>query len=41
MYAPTIRTDKSAFDRIRDAILNRDGPSDEMNREGPGAPTSA
>lgn len=38
MSIPAIRTDRSAFDRIRDAILNR-GDGDEENRRRPGTPT--
>lgn len=40
MHTTIVHTDKSAFDRIRDAILNRDGPDDEEKPTGPGAPTS-
>jgi hypothetical protein len=38
MHVPVVRTDRSAFDRIRDAILNREDPKDETPT-GPGAPT--
>jgi hypothetical protein len=38
MYVPIVQTDRSAFDRIRDAILNREDPDDEKPT-GPGAPT--
>lgn len=38
MYVPVVRTDRSAFDRIRDAILNREDPNDE-HPMGPGVPT--
>ncbi|RMB13181.1 hypothetical protein [Haloplanus aerogenes] len=38
MHVPVVRTDRSAFDRIRDAILNREDPKDE-NPTGPGVPT--
>jgi hypothetical protein len=39
MYVPVVRTDRSAFDRIRDAILNREDPTDEEKPTGPGVPT--
>jgi len=38
MYPPVVRTDRSAFERIRDAILNREDPKDETPT-GPDAPT--
>jgi hypothetical protein len=37
MHHPTVRADKSAFERIRDAILNRGDP-DDGNTTGPGTP---
>lgn len=37
--SPTVRTDRSAFDRVRDAILNRDNPEDDENPTVPGVPT--
>jgi hypothetical protein len=37
MYSPIVRTDRSAFERIRDAILNRGDPDDETP-SGPGTP---
>lgn len=40
MYTPVGRTDKSVFDRIREAILNRGDPDDEEKPTGPGAPES-
>jgi hypothetical protein len=39
MSTPRVRTDESAFDRIRDAILNRDDPDEGDTPTGPGAPT--
>lgn len=39
MHLPTLRTDRSAFDRIRDAILNREDPNDGEKPTGPGVPT--
>jgi hypothetical protein len=39
MYVPVVRTDRSAFDRIRDAILNREDPNNDENPMGPGVPT--
>jgi hypothetical protein len=35
------RTDESAFDRIRDAILNRGDPDDGRDPVAPGGPTPA
>lgn len=40
MVHPTVRTDKSAFERVRDAILNRGDADDKEKPTGPGAPTS-
>ncbi len=40
MDTPVVRTDKLAFERVRDAILNRDEPDDEEKPAGPGVPTS-
>ncbi|WP_256474647.1 hypothetical protein [Haloplanus halophilus] len=39
MITPTVRTDRSAFERIRDAILNREDPNDDGKPTGPGVPT--
>ncbi|WP_280842105.1 hypothetical protein [Natronococcus sp. JC468] len=39
MYTPVVRTDRSAFDRVRDAILHRDDRNDNEKPTGPGAPT--
>jgi hypothetical protein len=39
MHGPSARTDRSAFDRIRDAILNRKDP-DDGTPTGPGVPSS-
>lgn len=39
MSSPIVRTDKSAFDRIRDAIFNRGDPDDNENPTEPGTPT--
>jgi hypothetical protein len=39
MYTPVVRTDRSAFDRIRDAILNRGDPDDKEESTGPVTPT--
>ncbi|MDX5989195.1 MULTISPECIES: hypothetical protein [Haloferax] len=39
MSTPIVRTDKSVFDRIRDAILNRGDPDHKEKPTGPGAPT--
>ncbi|WP_268899407.1 hypothetical protein [Haloarcula nitratireducens] len=33
------QTDRSAFERVRDAILNRDDPERDDNPTDPGAPT--
>lgn len=39
MSSPTVRADKSAFERVREAILNRDDPDDTDTPTGPDAPT--
>lgn len=39
MYVPVVHTDRSAFDRIRDAILNREDPREDEKPTGPGVPT--
>lgn len=39
MPSSVVRTDESAFDRIRDAILNRDDWNDDGEPLGPGIPT--
>ncbi len=39
MHSPITRTDKSAFDRVRDAILNRGDKEDDETPMGPGTPT--
>jgi hypothetical protein len=36
----TVHTDRSAFDRIRESILNRDDPDEKDGPFGPGAPAS-
>jgi len=41
MNNPTAGTDRSPFERIRDAILNRDDADDGEKPTGPGAPTPA
>ncbi|WP_304447547.1 hypothetical protein [Halomarina ordinaria] len=40
MHAPIVRTDKSAIERVRDAILNRGNPTDDDDESsrGPGVP---
>jgi hypothetical protein len=38
MHNGPFRADRSAFDRVRDAILNRDDSDDETTI-GPGTPT--
>ncbi|WP_255647706.1 hypothetical protein [Haloprofundus halobius] len=38
MHSPIIRTDKSAFDRVRDAILNRGDSEENEKPTGPGTP---
>jgi hypothetical protein len=40
MAQPIVRTDRSAFERVRDAILNRGNPDNGQEQTGPGAPTS-
>jgi hypothetical protein len=39
MYTRVVRTGRSAFERVRDAILNRDSPDDEEKPTDPGTPT--
>jgi len=39
MYHPTVCTDKSPFERVRDAILNRGDADEEETPTGPGEPT--
>lgn len=39
MILPTVRTDKSAFDRVREAILNREDPTENDAPTGPDSPT--
>ncbi|WP_255491970.1 hypothetical protein [Haloarcula sp. JP-L23] len=39
MFPRTARTDRSAFERVRDAILNRGDPDEDESPTGPGAPT--
>jgi hypothetical protein len=38
MYAHNVRTDRSAFERIRDAILNRDSPDGKETPTPPDGP---
>lgn len=38
MRLPRVRADKSPFERVRDAILNRGDPDDDENPTGPGVP---
>ncbi len=38
MWTPDLSADKSAFDRIREAILNRGDPDDDRNPTAPGSP---
>lgn len=40
MLHPSVHTDKSPFERVRDAILNRGDGDDNEQPMGPGAPTS-
>lgn len=39
MRSHSVRTDKSPFERVRDAILNRGDGDDTEKPTGPGAPT--
>jgi hypothetical protein len=39
MSTPVVRTDRSMFDRIRDAILDRGDPDDRERPTGPVTPT--
>lgn len=39
MVPPSVRTDKSPFERVRDAILNRGDPDENEQPSGPGTPT--
>ena len=39
MSSPVIRAGKSAFERIRDAVLKRDDPDKNKDPTGPGTPT--
>ena len=39
MTLPPVRTNKSAFDRVREAILNREDPTENDAPTGPGTPT--
>lgn len=39
MTVPIARTDKSAFERVREAILNREDPEETDTPTGPGTPT--
>jgi hypothetical protein len=38
MHTPVTRTDRSVFDRIRDAILNRGDPENKEDPSNPGRP---
>ena len=38
MYTPIVDADKSAIERVRDAILNRGDPDDDETSKGPGIP---
>ena len=39
MHLPIVRSDRSAFERVRDAILNRGDRDEDEKPTGPGAPT--
>jgi hypothetical protein len=38
MHSPVVSADRSAFERVRDAILGRGSPEDEEESNGPGTP---
>ncbi|WP_313691567.1 hypothetical protein [Halorarum halobium] len=39
MHHHVVRTDRSAFERVRDAILNRGDPDEDDDPTGPRVPT--
>ena len=38
MHQPIVRTDKSAIERVRDAILGGGDPDEDERSRGPGVP---